>query len=261
MDLKLEHISVTVDNQKIVKDVSLAVATGQFVGMIGPNGSGKSTLLKTVYRVLKPSGGKIFFGGENIQSMRIGALAKNMGVVGQFNNVNFDFTVMEMVLMGRTPHKKMLSTDNEQDRLVALAAIAKVGMTESINRSFLTLSGGEKQRVILARTLTQQPRFLILDEPTNHLDIKYQLQLLGTVKSLGIGILAALHDLNLAAMYCDKLYVLKDGKIVAAGMPADVLTEDLIRDVYNIDCHVDVDLRTKCVSIVYRPLDLVMGCT
>lgn len=254
MNLTLQDVDVTIEKTKIVKNVSLAVHEGEFVGIIGPNGSGKSTLLKAVYRVLKPSHGTILFGGENMQDIPLHTSAKQLGVVGQFNTVNFDFTVLEMVLMGRTPHKKTFSVDTQADYKLALQALTHVGMQDAVNRQFVTLSGGEKQRIILARALVQQPKFLVLDEPTNHLDIKYQLQLLSIVKSLGIGTLAALHDLNLAAMYCTKLFVLKNGCLIAAGTPQEVLTKERIRDIYEIDCDVNIDRKTGFLSIVYQPI-------
>ena len=156
-------------------------------------------------------------------------------------------------MMGRTPHKGLLSADNPKDYEIALTAIRKVGMEQFAQRSFSTLSGGEKQRILLARALAQEPQLLVLDEPTNHLDIKYQLQLLSIVKSLGIGVLAALHDLSLAAMYCDKLYVLKDGKLIASGIPGKVLTPELVRQVYEIDCDIKENPDTGYLTITYYP--------
>jgi len=253
MDLTLRNINVELGQKSIVEDVSLDVKKGDFVGIIGPNGSGKSTLLRTIYRVTKPSSGSIFLDDVDLKKIKISESAKKLGVVGQFNNINFDFTVFELVMMGRTPHKNALGTDTPLDYEITLEALRKVGMESYANRSFSTLSGGEKQRIILARALAQQPQLLILDEPTNHLDIKYQLQLLSIVKSLGIGILAALHDLSLAAMYCNKLYVLKNGKVVASGPPNDILTSKLIHDVYEIDCTIKQDPHTGYLGITYSP--------
>lgn len=253
MNLALKNIDVKLGSQTIVRDVSLEVEQGSFVGLIGPNGSGKSTLLRTIYRVVKPNGGTILFDGQNLQSLKLAESAKKMGVVGQFNSVNFDFSVFEMVMMGRTPHKGLLGADNQDDYAIALSAIQKVGMEKYADRSFSTLSGGEKQRIVLARALAQQPEVLILDEPTNHLDIKYQLELLSIVKALGIGVLAALHDLSLAAMYCDLLYVLKEGQVVACGQPNQVLTRELVRDVYEIDCDIEENPATGHLSIHYYP--------
>lgn len=254
MNLALKNITVKLDNQSIIHDVSIEVEQGKFVGLIGPNGSGKSTLLRTAYRVIKPDSGAIILGNESLQNLRLIDSAKKMGVVGQFNTVNFDFSVFEMVMMGRSPHKGLLGADTQKDYDIALAALKKVGMENYSQRSFATLSGGEKQRVLLARALAQQPQILILDEPTNHLDIKYQLELLSIVKHLGIGVLAALHDLSLAAMYCDKLYVLKDGKVIANGAPKEILTPELVRSVYEIECDIKENPDTGYLAITYYPV-------
>ena len=253
MDLSLKNINVELGEKNIIRDVSLDVKNGDFVGIIGPNGSGKSTLLRTIYRIIQPNSGTILFGGQDLKKVKLAESAKKMGVVGQFNTVNFDFTVFEMVMMGRTPHKSLLGSDKPEDYEIALEAIKKVGMENYAHRSFSTLSGGEKQRIILARALAQQPQMLILDEPTNHLDIKYQLQILSIVKSLGIGVLAALHDLSLAAMYCNKLYVIKDGKVVTSGVPNKILTPELVRDVYEIECDIKENPATGYLAITYYP--------
>ncbi len=251
MELALKNVDVSINRKTIVQDVTLSVNKGEFAGIIGPNGSGKSTLLRAVYRLFKPSRGAIFLNGENLNRIKLADSARKMGVVGQFNTVDFDFSVLEMVLMGRTPHKRWFGSDTWEDQQIALSAIEKVGLAGFARRSFSTLSGGEQQRVILARALAQQPQILLLDEPTNHLDIKYQLQTLFIVKSLGIGVLAVLHDLNLAAMHCHKLYVLKDGMLAASGPPEQVLTPQLIRDVYEIDCDIRKNPDTGCLSISY----------
>jgi len=155
--------------------------------------------------------------------------------------------------MGRTPHKKQWEFENHLDRDIALKALKQVGLEVAATRSFNSLSGGEKQRVILARALAQEPQFLILDEPTNHLDIRYQLQLLSIVKSLKIGSLAALHDLSLAAMFCARIYVLEQGRIVAEGRPNKVLTPQLLKKVYGVDCQVDVNEQDGQLRIHYLP--------
>ncbi|MFB6367323.1 ABC transporter ATP-binding protein [Paenibacillus elgii] len=238
MNLTADHITVTLSGADIVKDISIKVENGQFVGIIGPNGCGKSTLLKSIYKVIKPQKGLVFLGEKDVLKSPARAISKDMGVVGQFNEMSFDFTVHEMVMMGRTPHKHLMESDNQRDYQIVADALEKVGLAEYADRSYLTLSGGEKQRVILARAMAQQPQFLILDEPTNHLDIKYQLQMLSVVKSLNIGVLAALHDLSMALVYCDILYVVKHGQMIASGNPKEILTRELIRQVYEVDCEV-----------------------
>lgn len=159
----------------------------------------------------------------------------------------------EKRIVGLAYLDKSFSEYEDQIKIVA-DALERVDLTEYANRSYLTLSGGEKQRVILARAIAQEPKFLVLDEPTNHLDIKYQIQILTVVKSLNIGVLAALHDLPMAAVYCDMLYVIKDGKIIASGSPKEVLTKKLIRQVYEIDCEIYTNPITGNLAIAYLPL-------
>lgn len=157
-----------------------------------------------------------------------------------------------MVLMGRSPYKKVMDRDTKEDYEIVYNAIDKVNIRYLINRNFNTLSGGEQQRVILARALAQDTKCLILDEPTNHLDIKYQLQLMGIVKELGIEVIAAIHDLNIAAMYCDKIYVLKDGDIRAYGTPKQVLTTELIKEVYGVNAKIFKDETDDNINIIFK---------
>lgn len=240
MKLIAKDISVSLANERIIHDICLEVKAGEFVGLIGPNGSGKSTLLKSIYRVVKPAAGWIGLDGDDLYQLSPRESARRMAVVRQESSVEFDFSVLEMVLMGRSSHKGMFQLDTREDMQIGVGALARVGMAEYSSRSFFSLSGGEKKRVLIARALAQQAELLVLDEPTNHLDVRYQLQVMDLVKQLGIPVLSALHDLNLAAMYCDRLYVLKAGRLVASGSPDDILTADLIRDVYEVETDVSV---------------------
>ncbi|MBU5437273.1 ABC transporter ATP-binding protein [Tissierella sp. MSJ-40] len=253
MNLEVDNIHVTLSGTNIVKDISLCVKSGQFIGIIGPNGCGKSTLLKSIYKVIKPKQGSVFLDGSDVLKSSPRSISRKMSVVGQFNDLSFDFTVHEMVMMGRTPHKNLMESDNKEDYEIVDAALKKVNLSSYSNRSYLTLSGGEKQRAILARAIAQEPKFLVLDEPTNHLDIKYQLEILSIVKSLKIGTLAALHDLSLAATYCDILYVIKKGKVMASGKPDNVLTKELVKQVYEIDCEIYTNPVTGGLAIAYFP--------
>ena len=250
MNIKAENINITLEKNNILKDINIEVDNKEVVGIIGPNGSGKSTLLKCIYRVLKPNDGAILLDNVDIKEIPVKESSKRLAVLSQHNNYNFDFTVKDIVLMGRSPHKKFMERDNKEDYDIVNEALKKVDMFEFKDRSFQSLSGGEQQRVILARALAQQPQCLILDEPTNHLDIKYQLQLMRIVKGLGIEVIAAIHDLNIAAMYCDKIYVLKDGEIIKNGKPKDVLTQELIKDVYEVDSEVIVNEERVHISYI-----------
>lgn len=234
MEILTQAVKMTFGSKEILKGIDLSLQNKEFLGIIGPNGSGKSTFLKCVYRVQKPTGGKIFFNGKELDELSYRESALQLAVVAQHNSYSFDFSVLDVVLMGRSPHKKILERDNVKDLEIARAALKTVGLSEFEKRSFGTLSGGEQQRVILARALTQQTECLILDEPTNHLDIKYQLEILDIVKGLDLTVISAIHDLNIAAMYCDRLIALRDGQIVGMGTPDELLTEKFIYDMYGV---------------------------
>lgn len=253
MKLSATNINSTLSGNHILKGISIDVANKQFVGILGPNGSGKTTLLKCIYRVLKPTSGIIKLNDTPLCDISMKQSAKHMGVVSQHSYYSFDFTVADVVLMGRSPHKKLMERDNEEDYRIVDEALDTVNMLSFKERSFSTLSGGEQQRIILARALAQRTQCLILDEPTNHLDIKYQLQILDIVKSLNITVVAAIHDLNIAAMYCDYLYILKDGEIAAQGAPNDILTSELIKDVYEVDASIIID-DNSLMHITYQPM-------
>ncbi len=253
MNLQAENVSWSVAAKQIVDAVSLVVDEGEFVGLIGPNGSGKSSLLRTIYRILQPDSGVIELGGTNVWDVTPGEVARQMAVVMQESTGDFDFSVREIVMMGRNPHKGMFDRETVWDIQLVDDALDQVGIVDFAQRSFLTLSGGEKQRVLIARALVQQANFLVLDEPTNHLDIHYQLEILELVKSLGTTTIAALHELNLAAFYCDRLYVLKQGQLVASGTPEAVLHPDLIRDVYGVWSEVSLHSLTGKLTITFFP--------
>ena len=251
MNIKAENINITLEKNNILKGINIEVDNKELVGIIGPNGSGKSTFLKCIYRVLKPNDGAILLDKVDIKNMTVKESSKRLAVLSQHNNYNFDFTVKDIVLMGRSPHKKFMERDNKEDYDIVNDALKKVEMLEFKDRCFQSLSGGEQQRVILARALAQQPQCLILDEPTNHLDIKYQLQLMKIVKNLNIEVIAAIHDLNIAAMYCDKIYVLKDGEVIKYGNPKEVLTQKLIKEVYEVDAEVILNNDRVYISYLY----------
>lgn len=236
--LSIDNLNVSLSGKQIIENICMQVQSHQFVGILGPNGSGKSTLLKTVYKVLHPDSGDVNLFGEDVLAMRGKLLAQQLAAVTQFNELDFDFSVQQLVMMGRTPHKKFLEKDSKKDYEISAKALEAVGMGDFAERSYSTLSGGEKQRVILARAIAQQPSFLILDEPTNHLDIKYQLQILSVVRELHISVLAAMHDLSLAAACCDYIYLMKNGTIYKMGLPDEVLTQETISEVFEVKCQV-----------------------
>jgi len=254
MRVDIRDVAVDLSGRRIVRDVALEVVPGEMVGLIGPNGSGKSTLLRTVYRMLRPTAGLVRVGDDDVWRLSARASARRTAVVVQEAPGEFEFTVGEVVLMGRTPHKGRLQGDTRADKEIAREALARVGLTAFAERAFTTLSGGEKQRALVARALTQEPRLLVLDEPTNHLDIRYQLEVLELVRGLGLTTLVTLHDLNLAAAYCDRLYLLCDGTIMATGAPDEVLTPELISVVFGVEAVCTRHPRTGRLQLAFVPL-------
>ena len=234
MKLEAANINVSIGGKPIVRNLSLDIPDRKFSALLGANGSGKTTLLRSIYRTQKMDSGIVKLDGENIVQYSGKQLARSMAVMGQFNQINFDYTVLDIALMGRYPFHTLLEQEKDRDRKLALDALDRVGMKNYKDRNFQSLSGGEKQRVILARALTQSPKILILDEPTNHLDIRYRLEILSIIKDLHITVLSALHDLSLAAQFCDYLYLMKQGEIVAQGTPEAVMTPEIIHDVFDV---------------------------
>lgn len=250
MRIRTENLKFSYGKKEILKGVSLEGKEGCFTGLLGANGSGKSTLLKCIYRVLRPASGKIFFDDTCLEEISIQEGAKRLSVTTQFGQVVFQFKVIDIVLMGRTPYKGNFERETEEDYKIARRCLASVGLSHLEERDYNSLSGGEKQRVMLARALTQEAEAMILDEPTNHLDIKYQLEIMSLVKSLGKTTMAAIHDLNIAAMYCDYIYALKDGKIACEGSPRQVLTKENIKMLYGVSANI-IELEDGTIRVIF----------
>lgn len=253
MTLEAKQISFSISDERILHEVNVQIKDNQFVGLIGPNGSGKSTLLKNMYRLLKPENGTVLLNEQDILKQSSKNIAKNLAVVSQETPVLFDFTVHDLVSMGRTPHKKLLEFDQEQDFQIVKDALKQTGIAHLEKRSYSSLSGGEKKRVMVARALAQQAQVLILDEPTNHLDIQHQLQLMDLIQTLQLTVVAAIHDLNIAAMYCDQIYVLQQGRIVCFGTPEEVLTPTLLQDVFRVYADIQTHPLTGKPYLTYIP--------
>lgn len=234
--LNVSNLSGGYGSKMVIKDVSFDVEKGQFLGIIGPNGSGKSTLLRLMSRALTPKRGKITFEDIDITRIHLKEFCKKIAFVPQGTLINFSFSVWEIVLMGRIPHLKRLQFETKKDFEIAENALLLTSSSELKERDINQLSAGERQRVIIAKALAQEPALLFLDEPTSHLDIGYQIQILDLLKALnrnkGLTIIMVLHDLNLASEYCDKLILLNKGEIFKAGTPREVLTYQGIEAVY-----------------------------
>ncbi|MFE6709761.1 ABC transporter ATP-binding protein [Streptomyces sp. NPDC057695] len=232
--LYADRVSRTAGGALVLDGVTIAPRPGALTGLLGPNGSGKSTLLRVLAGVLAPDAGLVTLDGDPLSGVPRRVLARRLAVVEQHADTQVDLTVADVVRLGRIPHRRAWAPATAADEEAVRTALARTGLTDRAHRTWRTLSGGERQRVQIARALAQDPRDLLLDEPTNHLDIQHQLDLLALVSSLDLTCVMALHDLNLAAMYCAHVVVLHEGRVVAAGPVADVLTEQLIRDVYGV---------------------------
>ncbi len=236
MILEAEELSCAYREAEVLSRVSLRLAPGELVAVIGPNGSGKSTLIRTLSRVLRPRTGRVLLDGRDLYALPARESARAIAVVPQETTLDFEFSVADVVLMGRSPHLARFASEGPKDLEIAARAMERAGVKDFAGRRVTELSGGERQRVFLARALAQEPRLLLLDEPTAHQDLSFQAQLLRIVKGLcregGLGVLAALHDLNVAALCADRLLLLSKGRVVAQGPPAELLTESVLRPVF-----------------------------
>lgn len=254
MKLEVKDIKYSIDQKLIVQGVSLGIEEGDFVGLIGPNGCGKSTLLKNIYRVYKPDSGAVYIDGRDVNEMTSREVAREMSVMQQENNVEFDMTVYDMVMLGRFAHQNLWHNDKIREREIVEDAIKEVGMEGYEERSFLSLSGGEKQRTLVARALVQQSNLIILDEPTNHLDIGYQYQIMNILRSQkGLTVFSSIHDMNIAACYCDKIIMMKAGHIVRVGTPEEVMVPDMIKGLFGVDTQITNNPVTGKPNIVFLP--------
>ncbi len=246
MSLRALEVTWSRSGHVVLDGVTVDPEPGSTLGLLGPNGSGKSSLLRLLAGVDRPDSGAVTLDGAVLHRLSRRAVARRVAMVGQHADTDLHITVREVVRLGRIPHAGPVGGDRDTDHAVR-AALAATGLTDMAGRHWHTLSGGERQRVQIARALAQQPGELLLDEPTNHLDIAHQLDILALVRALDVTTVVALHDLNLAAMFCDHLVVLSDGRVVAAGTPLEVLTERLVAEVYRVACDITVVDGRPCV--------------
>jgi len=245
--LAVKNLKFSYDQKSILSDINLKIESGSFTGIIGPNGSGKTTLAKLISKLLKADKNTVSINDVDINDIKISELAKFMAMVPQASSVNYDLTVYEVVLMGRTPHLKRFQRESDEDFKIVKEVMEETDTWTFKDRLIHQLSGGERQRVIIARTLAQEPKILILDEPVTYLDIHHQLQIMSLIKKLSttrkMTIIMILHDLNYALTYCDHVVLLSDGKVFKHGHPDEVVTIEHIKSVYDID-----------VSIINHPV-------
>jgi len=252
--LSVNGVECRYGSVKILEEVSFTVQEGDFVGIIGPNGSGKTTLLKSISRTLKPYKGTIILDKTDVYSIKSIDLAKQMAIVPQESNIGFSFTALDIVLMGRNPHMKRFQMESASDLTIVRKAMNRTNTWHLADRPINELSGGEKQRVVIARALAQEPKVLLLDEPLTHLDMINQLEIMDLVKELctkeRLIVLTVIHDLNLAARYCSSILLLKGARIFAAGPVENVLTSENIKAVFHVDAIVKKSLVTNSLFVI-----------
>lgn len=254
--LEAERLDFAYGGRRVVRDVSLALAAGEVIGIIGPNGSGKTTLVRLLSGVLVPQAGMVRLGGAPLTALGRREIARRIAVLPQAPRLDFPFTALEAVLMGRAPHRSGLGLPGRHDVEVARWAMTLVDVAGLASRPVDALSGGERQRVFLARALAQEPGVLLLDEPTAHLDLRHQVGILGVARDLarerGLAVASVLHDLNMAARWCDRLVLLAAGTVVAAGSPGDVLVPERLAAAFGIGVTVHEDGPARVPVVVVR---------
>lgn len=251
--LAASQLYVELNGRRILNDISMTAAPGQVIGVVGPNGCGKSTLLRVLARILRPSSGSVNINGVDIATLGNRRFAQTVAVVLQDATSDFDLRVRDVVAMGRAPYKRMFQSDNASDDSAIMESLTLVDAAQLVERPLALMSGGERQRVLVARALAQNPDLLVMDEPTNHLDIRHQFDVLALPARLGLTAVIALHDLNLAAHYCDQIYVLDNGKLVCAGPPAAIYTAELIKEVWGVTASIQLHPETGKPQIDYTP--------
>ncbi|NKX29085.1 ABC transporter ATP-binding protein [Rhodobacteraceae bacterium R_SAG6] len=239
-DISVRELNWSADGRRLVQDVTFSVNRGEALGLIGPNGSGKSSLLRCVAGITKPDSGEIAYGGNPLSKLSTRARAHHLAFVEQMQHSTTGMRVSDIVALGRIPYRRRLSLLAEEDHAIVQAAMDTMDLIPLADRMWRNMSGGERQRANIARALAQRAKVLVLDEPTNHLDVRHQLDVLRLVRDLPQAVVICLHDLSLAARYCDRLIVMQDGRMVAHGSPEAVLTPELFHNVFAIDARLQV---------------------
>jgi iron complex transport system ATP-binding protein len=243
--LELDAVSFAYRGTAVFRNLSVGFDEGEMTAVLGPNGSGKTTLVRLALGYLQPASGSVRLQDRSLRDWPAGERARIVAVVPQESQIAFDFTVREVVLMGRAPHLGLFGIDSEEDRRIAMEAMDQTDVVRLADRRFTALSGGERQRVVVARALAQRPRLLLLDEPTAFLDLKHRLSVYDLLnrlnRDLGITVVVVSHDINLAARHCRRVVLLDEGTLAADGPPADVLTAENIRRVYEVEADIRLD--------------------
>ncbi|GAC70465.1 ABC transporter ATP-binding protein [Gordonia soli] len=251
MTVDYHGVDVHIGGVEILRNVTVHAPAGSFLGVIGPNGSGKSTMLRCLYRAIDPTSGSVAVAERDVTSISMRVNAQQVAALTQRTALDFEFSAAEVVATGRLPHRSLTTRTAQRDRDICAAAMRDAGVSHLSDRNFTSLSGGEAQRVLIARAFAQQPQVLVLDEPTNHLDVRHQYAVLRAATDRGVTVVAALHDLNIAAQFCDRLAVLVDGRVVQTGTPRELFTPSAIRRWFGIGCHVFDHPRLGVPQIIF----------
>lgn len=254
LSLEVRDLKYNYDKKIVLDGISFDIKEGEIIGILGPNGCGKTTTLKNLNKNLSPSSGCVLLDGADLEDIIKKDIAKNIAVVPQTNEINFAFTVREIVSMGRIPFQAMLGGESREDKKIIDEAIEQTGLTALADRHINTMSGGERQRVIIARAIAQTPKIILMDEPTLHLDISMQFDALNLVyklaKKKGLSVAIVSHDLPMVARYCDRILMLHDHKIYAIGPPEEVLTPENMKVVFNVDAELHKDSKTGRNTVI-----------
>ena len=253
MTINVKDLSYKYREKFVLEGVSLEIREGEVLGILGMNGSGKTTLLKNLNRNLSPESGAVYLDGDDLQDIHKKDIARSIATVPQGNEIRFAFTVEDIVTMGRMPFQKQFSGESSEDLEIIEEALKDTNLTDMRNRLISEMSGGERQKVIIARALAQTPRYLLMDEPTNHLDINAQFEVLDLVSDLakkkGISVVLVSHNLPMAARYCDRIALIKDHRILCTGVPEEVLTPENMKDVFLVDAELVTNPKTGIRSV------------
>jgi iron complex transport system ATP-binding protein len=252
IQLHVDQLHWLINNKTILNNISFDVSKGEVIGIIGPNGAGKTSLLRCITNQQQSAKAAKLSGSVHLKNKRIShytakELAQHFAHVTQKTEAIFSLTVIDIVRMGLLPHKSLFATDDDHDKHQIKLALEKVGLSHTEEMDYSQLSGGEQQRVLIARALVQKAQILILDEPTNHLDVYYQHQVLNLINQLNITVIMTVHDLNLASQYCQRLLLLEQGQLIADGKPEEVLNEIQLSKVFRLPCSVVQD------SLTHKP--------
>lgn len=254
--INVSQLSWQIDSKFILNKVSFEVCKGEVIGIIGPNGAGKTSLLRCLTNQTnllnkQQLSGNVFLKNRNLTTYSSKEIAKHFAIVMQKNENIFSLSVSDVMAMGLLPHKTLFSLNNDHDKAQIILALNKVGLEGALHFRFNALSGGEQQRVLIARALVQASQVLILDEPTNHLDVYYQHQILQLVKALNLTVIMTVHDLNLASLYCQRLLLLHNGQLLADGTPNQVLTSNQLQSVFNLPCRQSIDSINGATTVTF----------